>query len=117
MTLIKKNNLNYCIRILGCGWLGLPLAARLVQKGHQVKGSTTSEQKMAVIKSAGIIPYLIKLTESEPQLSDFLNADILIITIPLKQISPFDNLIKKLPSTIKVIYTSSTGVYLSLIHI
>ena len=112
MTLIKKNNITYCISILGCGWLGLPLAKRLVQKGHQVKGSTTSARKMAVIKSAGIIPYLIKLTESEPRLSDFINADILIITIPLKQITPFDNLIKKLPSTIKLIYTSSTVVYL-----
>ena len=112
LTLIKKNNPNYCISILGCGWLGLPLATRLVQQGHQVKGSTTSAQKMAVIKSAGIIPYLIKLTEPEPRLSDFLNTDILVITIPSKQINPFDNLIKKLPSKTKVIYTSSTGVYL-----
>ncbi len=112
LTLIKKNNPNYCISILGCGWLGLPLATRLVQLGNQVKGSTTSPQKMAVIKSAGIIPYLIKLTEPEPRFSDFLNADILIITIPLKQINPFDNLIKQLPTTIKVIYTSSTDVYL-----
>ena len=92
-------------------WLGLPLGTRLVQQGHQVKGSTTSAQKMAVVKSAGIIPYLIKLTEPEPRLSDFLNTDILVIAIPSKQITPFDNLIKKLPSKTKVIYTSSTGVY------
>ncbi len=112
MTLIKKNNANYCISILGCGWLGLPLATRLVQQGHKVKGSTTSAKKMAVIKSAGIIPYLIKLTEPEPRFNDFLNADILVILIPLKEINPFDNLIRKLPSKIKVIYTSSTGIYL-----
>ncbi|MEZ7854793.1 MAG: SDR family NAD(P)-dependent oxidoreductase, partial [Cyclobacteriaceae bacterium] len=40
---MKKNDSNYCISILGCGWLGLPLARQLVQQGHQIKGSTTSQ--------------------------------------------------------------------------
>ena len=112
MTAIKKNDSNYCISILGCGWLGLPLARQLVQQGHQIKGSTTSQQKMKVMKSIGIIPYLIKLTEEEPQWVDFLQTDVLVIAIPLKEIKPFEHLIKNLPSTVKVIYTSSTAVYL-----
>lgn len=112
MPLIKINDPNYCISILGCGWLGLPLAARLVQKGHQVKGSTTSQQKMEIIKNAGIIPYLIKLTCQESQWIDFLKTDVLVILIPLNEIKPFEHLIKVIPSTVKIIYTSSTAVYL-----
>ena len=112
MTAIKKNDSNCCISILGCGWLGLPLARQLVQQGHQIKGSTTSQKKMKVMKNIGIIPYLIKLTEEEPQWVDFLQTDVLVIAIPLKEIKPFEHLIKNLPSKVKVIYTSSTAVYL-----
>ena len=112
MTLIKKKDPNYCISILGCGWLGLPLARQLVQQGHQIKGSTTSQEKIEVMKSIGIIPYLIKLTEEEPQWVDFLKTDVLVITIPIKEINPFKYLIKTLASTVKIIYTSSTAIYL-----
>ncbi len=112
MTAIKNNNSNYCISILGCGWLGLPLARQLVQQGHQIKGSTTSQEKIEVMKSIGIIPYLIKLTEEEPQWVDFLKTDVLVITIPIKEIKPFKYLIKTLASTVKIIYTSSTAIYL-----
>ena len=112
MTLIKKKDPNYCISILGCGWLGLPLARQLVQQGHQIKGSTTSQEKIEVMKSIGIIPYLIKLTEEEPQWVDFLKTDVLVITIPIKEIKPFKYLIKTLASTVKIIYTSSTAIYL-----
>lgn len=112
MTLIKKKDPNYCISILGCGWLGLPLARQLVQQGHQIKGSTTSQEKIEVMKSIGIIPYLIKLTEEEPQWVDFLKTDVLVITIPIKEIKPFKYLIKTLASTVKIIYISSTAIYL-----
>jgi nucleoside-diphosphate-sugar epimerase len=112
LVLIKKKDPNYCISILGCGWLGLPLARQLVQQGHQIKGSTTSQEKIEVMKSIGIIPYLIKLTEEEPQWVDFLKTDVLVITIPIKEIKPFKYLIKTLASTVKIIYTSSTAIYL-----
>lgn len=29
------------VSILGCGWLGLPLAEQLLAEGYSVKGSTT----------------------------------------------------------------------------
>ena len=112
LVLIKKKDPNYCISILGCGWLGLPLARQLVQQGHQIKGSTTSQEKIEVMKSIGIIPYLIKLTEEEPQWINFLKTDVLVITIPIKEIKPFKYLIKTLASTVKIIYTSSTAIYL-----
>jgi len=46
--------LNKQIAVLGCGWLGFPLAISLIEKGYLVKGSTTSESKLSDLKSKGI---------------------------------------------------------------
>lgn len=88
------------ISILGCGWLGLPLAKALIEKGFSVNGSTTSETKLSVLENAGIKPFLINVTLSDPETSgerklesesvsdainDFLaQSEILIIDIPPK---------------------------------
>jgi 3-hydroxyisobutyrate dehydrogenase-like beta-hydroxyacid dehydrogenase len=42
------------ISILGCGWLGLPLAKAIVENGFSVKGSTTSTDKLTALENAGI---------------------------------------------------------------
>ena len=116
------------VSILGCGWLGFPLAKKLIDNGFEVKGSTTSENKLAVLKSNKIAPYLLELSETKISecISDFLyNSDILIIDIPpgLRKITEatsektFVNKIKNLipfieKSTIKkVLFISSTSVY------
>lgn len=116
------------ISILGCGWLGLPLAKSLFSKGYEVKGSTTSESKLEVLKNAGISPFQIQLEEHQiiGNMEDFLKeTDVLIIDIPpglRKAISPtlemtFVNKIKNLipyiekSSIQKVIFVSSTSVY------
>ena len=49
------------ISILGCGWLGLPLAKALLEKGFSVNGSTTSTEKLSILENAGISPFLISL--------------------------------------------------------
>ncbi len=72
------------ISILGCGWLGLPLAERLRDEGHQIKGSTTSEEKLQLLKGKEIQPFLLELT---PDLhcencDDFWDADVLVLNIP-----------------------------------
>ena len=116
------------ISILGCGWLGFPLAKKLIESGYEVKGSTTSESKLEVLQSHKIKPFLIALSENKiiGNLSEFLNdSEILIIDIPpgLRKIpetsvgKSFVNKIKTLlpfieNSTIeKVIFISSTSVY------
>ena len=116
------------VSILGCGWLGFPLAKKLIEIGFEVKGSTTSENKLAVLKSNKIAPYLLELTETKISecISDFLNdSDILIIDIPpgLRKITEatsektfvakIENLIPFIEkSTIKkVLFISSTSVY------
>ncbi len=116
------------IAILGCGWLGLPLAKSLLSKGHEIKGSTTSESKLEVLKNAGILPFQIQLEEYQiiGNIEDFLNeTDVLIIDIPpgLRRVflsseeMTFVNKVKTLIPFIeksdvqKVIFVSSTSVY------
>lgn len=112
------------ISLLGCGWLGFPLAKSLLSKNYSINGSTTSFSKLEVMKSVGISPYLLSLNENEIQgdVSRFLlNSEILIIAIPpkLRGISN-ENFVSKIKtllpsieqSTIKkVIFISSTSVY------
>lgn len=72
------------ISILGSGWLGTPLAENLINKGHQVKGSTTTLAKMNILEEHNIKPYHIDLYEDNIQFLDSFigNAELLIITIP-----------------------------------
>ena len=44
--------MNQRISILGCGWLGLPLAVELISKGYKVNGSTTSMTKVRELEAA-----------------------------------------------------------------
>lgn len=119
------------ISILGCGWLGLPVAKSLLEKGYSVKGSTTSMDKISVLKNAGITPFNINLREDniEGEIDVFLlNSEILIIDIPPKLrgdlkdtstalVMTFVAKIQKLvpfiekSSVEKVLFISSTSVY------
>ena len=112
------------ISILGCGWLGLPLAKTLMNHSYQIKGSTTSENKIAVLENSGISPFLIAVSENgiSGNFADFLEgSDILVIDIPPKLraakpenfVSKIGNLISFIEkSTVsKVLFISSTSVY------
>lgn len=108
------------ISIAGCGWYGLNLAKELVKNDHTVKGSTTTADKLPVLKNAGIQPYLIDFADSNIQ-SVFFKCDILWICIPPKTRSGngegYLNAIKNLIAAAKshqikqVILISSTSVY------
>lgn len=72
------------ISIIGCGWLGFPLAQRLLNEGHTVKGSTTSEDKYQILKKNGIEPYLLSIPDTidAPENSGIWESDLLILNIP-----------------------------------
>lgn len=72
------------ISILGCGWLGIPLAENLIADGFRVNGSTTSPNKITALQTKGITPFLIALEADavEGDIQNFLQSDILIIDIP-----------------------------------
>ncbi|PSR52951.1 NAD(P)-dependent oxidoreductase [Adhaeribacter arboris] len=117
------NNTWNRVSILGCGWLGLPLAERLVSSGYQVKGSTTSPEKLELLRQKNIQPFLINLSANPDALylADFLKADCLIISFPprlraggealyLPQIQLLTSALRQ-SSVKKVLFISSTSVY------
>ncbi|AWV99482.1 SDR family NAD(P)-dependent oxidoreductase [Arcticibacterium luteifluviistationis] len=121
MQNIQENNLKeISVSILGCGWLGLPLAVSFVQKKWNVLGSTTSKEKIEKLKEKGIKAFLIDLDNDIFQ-SQFFKTDYMIVCFPprLKKNgdSSFLEQIEKVCSqlsvnkNIKVIFTSSTSVY------
>ena len=109
------------IGILGCGWLGFPLAKSLVQKGWQVQGSTTTPQKLQLLQEAGIKPFLLALdANADLSNSTFFDVDVLFINVPpsrkLSQSGYLDKMKTLLASVqtspiSKVIFISSTSVY------
>jgi len=101
------------ISILGCGWLGLPLSISLINKGYQVYGSSTSEEKYNKLKAKNITPYIIDISKRDHDFSKFLSTNILIISITSKSIEDFKNLICQIEKSKvkKVIFISSTSVY------
>ncbi|WP_298778533.1 NAD(P)-binding domain-containing protein [uncultured Polaribacter sp.] len=100
------------VSILGCGWLGKPLAVSLLDEGFTVKGSTTSEEKLETLAFLDIDAYLVDITSFE-EFDDFLNTDILIIAITCKDVDAFENFISQIQNSPvqKVIFISSTSVY------
>lgn len=116
--------MNKRISIIGCGWLGLPLAKELVKNDHIVKGSTTSLSKIEILKKAGILPFLVSISEEgiSGAIEECLReSEILVINIPpgLRK-NPEANFVKQMEllcrpiknsDTKKVLYISSTSVY------
>lgn len=112
------------IGILGCGWLGLPLAKKLIEKGYHVKGTTTSASKLEELQNEGIESFEIRLSETgiEGNVQSFLShIETLIVNVPPKlrgkHPESFVDKMKKLLSEIKeskvpnVLFVSSTAVY------
>ncbi len=111
------------ISVLGCGWLGMPLAEELIRQGYKVKGSTTTESKQKEMFQKGIDPYYLHLTPivQARDLKGFLDAELVIINIPpgtrtrsaLFHVEQMQHLLPHLEksSARYIIYISSTSVY------
>jgi nucleoside-diphosphate-sugar epimerase len=112
------------ISILGCGWLGLPLAVQLMKKGFSINGSTTTKDKIKVLEKEGIQPFFLQLSENKilGEINSFLeNTSILIIDIPPKlRGQNKENFVEKINTLIphiekssieKLIFISATSVY------
>ena len=112
------------ISILGCGWLGLPLAKALIGNGISVKGSTTSPEKIVGLEKAGITSFLIEIGENgiNGNMHQFLGqSQVLIINIPPKlRGNSKENFVSKIKNILpfieksgikKVLFVSSTSVF------
>ena len=112
------------VAIIGCGWLGLPLANALVKHKYKVSGSVTSLEKKTVLTQKGIEAYCVLLQPNSIKgpISELLaSKDAIIITIPprirIEGVGSYLLKMKGLLSEIlkagisKVIFVSSTAVY------
>lgn len=112
------------VSILGCGWLGFPLARTLSLLGYEVKGSTTTSQKLSVLKSSNIIPFQLTCTAETIEgdhVADFFDTDVLFVNIPFKRDLPdphayvgqmqvvLDHALRG--QTRRILFASSTSIY------
>ena len=104
--------------VLGCGWVGLPLAKKLVLEGYFVKGSTTTSDSVSVLNDAGIHPYLFSIPTLDIALESFFLSDVLVITIPFLRSYEdpwmYVDVIKQclfVKPEVQIIFMSSTSVY------
>jgi nucleoside-diphosphate-sugar epimerase len=122
----EKRTKKVSVSILGCGWLGLPLAEKLISRKYHVLGSTTSVQKLKDLEKKGIQPTLIELNPSFniDANHEFLQSNYLIICFPpklrnngnefyLSQINSLAENLNRFKAS-KIIFTSSTSVYQNL---
>lgn len=116
--------MNKSVAILGCGWLGFPLANAFLKANYHVNGSTTSEEKLPLLSEAQIHGYLLRLKEAgvEGDIIGFLEGvDILIINVPpgirSGKAENFVQKMKQLHRAVlasgcrKLVFASSTSVY------
>lgn len=116
---MSNNDIN-SISIIGCGWLGLPLAKYLIKKKYKVKGSTTKVEKLNLLKEEGIEPFCIHLKPDaiDNSWKNFFLSELLIVNIPPGKdnlyLLKMENLITCIRNSdaIKyIIFISSTSVY------
>jgi nucleoside-diphosphate-sugar epimerase len=101
------------ISILGCGWLGKPLAEYFIKDGRKVNGTTTTPTKIASLNKVKINSFVIDINKKNNDFKSFLKAKLLVISIPSKSIEDFEYLISEIEksSIKKIIFISSTSVY------
>jgi nucleoside-diphosphate-sugar epimerase len=116
--------LNRQISIIGCGWLGLPLAKALIKTGYEIKGTTTSKEKLYLLANEQIKAFYLKISSEgltgniQESLSE---SDVLVLNIPLGlQKNPEQNYVASIQNLIpnieaspikKVLFISSSSVY------
>ena len=111
------------VGILGCGWLGKALAVRLLNHNINVKGTTTSIDKLKELQNLGLSAYQVEFSDNQiiGDLDKFLeDLETLIISIPPKHQEGDETLYKALMRILKIhnlkhikriLYVSSTGVF------
>lgn len=72
------------ISVIGCGWLGHPLAGRLVDRGWEVRGSTTTPEKIESLRADGIEAALLTLdpTPTGTDWTSLFESSTVVLNIP-----------------------------------
>ena len=56
------------VAVVGCGWLGLPLARELLARGYAVRGTTTRPERLAELEALGVEAHVLTLPLGLPDL-------------------------------------------------
>jgi nucleoside-diphosphate-sugar epimerase len=111
------------ISVMGCGWLGLPLAAHLKNNGFEVSGTYRNLSKISELAVHGINPFFLSIDIDKLlvglDMESLWNAEVFVITIPPKTeakdfLRGMEQILDKILLSGKnkrIIYISSTGVY------
>jgi nucleoside-diphosphate-sugar epimerase len=109
------------VSVLGCGWLGLPLAQELVRRGHEVRGSVTRADRLAALAAAGVKGYRLELTPTlEEDAEGFFEGDALVVTLPpgrreagveARYPAQLAAVLAATPAGTQLVFTGSTSVY------
>jgi nucleoside-diphosphate-sugar epimerase len=104
------------IAIIGCGYTGRVLAARLIERGSAVRATTTTDTNLAALAALGAEPVVARVDRFEALKSTMRGADAVVYLAPANAEEPAkviaDRLAAACPSGIKsFVYGSSTGVY------
>ena len=97
------------LSLIGCGWLGKPLAQHLQRSGHNIL-ATTSHDKSAEF-AADDIPYITLDIGHDLVTESIRNCDILIYMVPPLQLPLVKYFFDQIPKDKKIIFISSTSVY------
>ena len=98
------------ICIIGCGWLGKPLAHHMIKANYPVIATTAHDKSLEF--KANAIPYISFDLERERFLPNEIQlADVLIYAVPPLELSIVKSFFDKVSRDKKIIFTSSTSVY------
>jgi nucleoside-diphosphate-sugar epimerase len=111
------------IAVVGCGWLGLPLAISLKKRGDSIVATRRSEAGCSQLSSLGFICVQFELgaTLTQEKFAPIFNCDLLVLNIPVDRKTASseefsanidDFLRQAVDSNIKrVIFISTTSVF------
>ncbi len=98
------------IAVIGCGWLGLPIASDLAERGFKVIGTTTREERIPDIESHGIRGRVYRIGDPKPP-----QAEGYVINVPPSKTSDYVASLRataeQLPPKSNVLFISTTSVY------
>ncbi|WP_434359830.1 NAD(P)H-binding protein [Parasalinivibrio latis] len=69
------------VTVCGCGWLGLPLAEKLVIRGDSVRGSKRERAAAAALVDRGIEGFVFDLANNEKADPAYFTSDVVIVNI------------------------------------
>ena len=102
------------IAIVGCGWLGAPLAEFYLEKGLLVYGTTRTPSKATLLAQKGVHMHL--LNDFTDDLTWLASVDVLVLNIPPSSFGAeyprfMAHIVRFISEETNVIFISSTSVY------